>query len=96
LNFILGEPPGQTEHCDLSLTVGDCDTDCGQGKRKVTYHYSNQSGYSDCKQVDSEICQSCGLLFRPLPFFEWWQIIPVVALLVVYYVFINRKKLAGR
>ncbi|MEM4215288.1 MAG: hypothetical protein QW484_02925 [Candidatus Pacearchaeota archaeon] len=91
LSYTIEQP--QQQHCNLNIITSECDDpDCGTGKRKITYDYSNQTGYSDCTAQDSSECVPCGLLFRPLPFFEWWQAIVVVGLVVVVYAFMLRRK----
>lgn len=78
---------GEQGDCEYSIDAGDCNE---QNKRTVTYRLV--SGTSPpCEDTRSEE-QNCGLLFKPMPFFEWWNIIPVLALLVIYYVFVNKKK----
>lgn len=83
----------QTQHCILNIIVGECDTgSCGAGKRDVTYDYSNQTGYTDCTASDTSSCQPCGLVFRPLPFFEWWQVFVVIIGVVIIYALMLRRK----
>ncbi|MGB9708115.1 MAG: hypothetical protein ACPLXC_02190 [Candidatus Pacearchaeota archaeon] len=90
LDYTIEQEPGQ--HCNLNVIYGGCGTGtCGEGKRDVTYDYSNQTGYTDCTATDTTSCQPCGLVFRPLPFFEWWNVLVAVGVLIVIYTFVLRK-----
>lgn len=91
LNYTMEAGGGQ--HCNLNMVYGECDTGtCGSGKRDVTYDYTNQTGHTDCTATDQTSCQTCGIPFKPLPFFEWWNVIIVVGIIIVVYVFISKKR----
>lgn len=95
LNYTLEAGGGQ--HCNLNMVYSECGAGtCGAGQRDVTYDYSNQTGYTDCTATDTTSCQTCGVSFKPLPFFEWWNVIVVVGLLVIVYVFISKESFRKR
>ena len=88
------ETPQQTEHCSLTVSYGECGKGkCGPNEREVILDYSNQTGYTDCTANDQTFCQPCELIFEPLPFFSWWNIIAVIVLLIIGYALILKRKL---
>jgi len=86
-----GPGPGPGQECQYRIDSADCGS-CqvgGREGRNITYQLV--SGGSDCPATTSR-CQPCGLVFRPLPFFEWWNAIIVVSAIVLIYAFIISKK----
>ncbi|MEM4215287.1 MAG: hypothetical protein QW484_02920 [Candidatus Pacearchaeota archaeon] len=84
-----GQP--QPEDCQYQIIAEDCGSCQVSGREGRNVSYKRVFGDPNVC-VDRSWCQPCGLLFRPLPFFEWWQAIVVVGLVVVVYAFMLRRK----
>ncbi len=96
--------PGSGICCDYSVSFGECDSCDGQTnsrRRTTTCEGPCQSGDQcevpiDCALTGYtgilEDCQSCATIYRRLPFFSWFNVLAVVSLLVVFYIFMLRKK----
>ena len=92
--------------CEYSVSFGECGVCEGQTNSRrrttictgpcqsgdqcsmTTYEHCALTGY----EASMEDCQSCAVLFRPMPFFSWFNILAVVSLLIVFYLFMFRKK----
>ncbi len=93
---------GGQSYCEYSRSYGNCEDGC-QGnsnqREMITTCITSptcKSDYSDCvltsyQQTETE-CITCGMTFKPLPFFAWWNVLAVLSLIIVIYVFINTKK----
>ncbi|UZE93979.1 MAG: Ig-like domain-containing protein [Candidatus Pacearchaeota archaeon] len=90
------------DFCEITLRQGTCEEGC-QGK--INYRWQNYTcdpgscseqacvdlTYPPPDYTKSE-CVICPTPFRELPFFSWWNILAVVSVLIVFYIFMLRKK----
>jgi len=80
-------------HCEYSIDPGDCSDNCdinGKESRLAKYVLDEFESGGECPAGSTE-CILCGLLFRPLPFFSWWNALVVMSLLIIFYVIFRKK-----
>ena len=89
--------------CDISVYYGSCEDGClgNINHRLQTYtciiggdctgDICEALGYDPPYYTKTE-CIPCAVLFRPMPFFSWWNVLVVIALLVIVYAFILKRK----
>jgi len=97
---LVWDNPGSVYTC---VQTGQSIQTCQEAdKWKIKYTFtSDPPGHgAECCQQSGHTCDGdsyivegpCGLVFRPLPFFEWWNAIIVVSVIVLIYAFIISKK----
>lgn len=89
---------GTNECCSCSVSYGTCDQGCqGQENSRVkttTCSACPSSGsiqYQCTTMTSSTECVTCSTKQGRLPFFEPWQVLIVLSLLTIYYIFIIKK-----